>query len=78
LPVSQAVQQVRQLGLTVQVVLIPSLDQRPGTVLSVDPSGQVQPGSTVTLDAAVSPLRQRHRPGDDGDGNQGDGGIIGG
>jgi len=78
LPVSQAVQQVRQLGLTAQVVLIPSLDQRPGTVLSVDPSGQVQPGSTVTLDTAVSPLRQRHHPGDDGDGNQGDGGIIGG
>ena len=76
LPVTQAVQQVRQLGLTVQVVLIPSTDQRPGTVLSVDPSGQVEPGSTVTLDAAVSPVRLRHRPGG-GTGNQG-GGIVGG
>jgi eukaryotic-like serine/threonine-protein kinase len=74
LPVSQAVQQVRQLGLTVQVVLIPSLDQRPGTVLSVEPSGQVQPGSTVVLDAAVSPLRQRHRPTAGG----GNGGLVGG
>jgi serine/threonine protein kinase len=80
LPVSQAVQQVRQLGLAVQVVLIPSADQRPGTVLSVDPSGQVQPGSTVTLDTAVSPARQRHHPGDGGTGNQGggDNGLVGG
>ncbi len=66
LPVQQAAQQVRQLGLTVQVLLVPTLDRKPGTVLGVEPSGQVQQGTTVVLDTAVSPLHGRHHSGGGG------------
>jgi eukaryotic-like serine/threonine-protein kinase len=75
LPVQQAEQQLRQLGLNVTVSLVPSLGQAQGTVLAVQPSGPVQPGTTVTLDAAtVSPLRRHHHD----DGGQGGGGQGGG
>jgi serine/threonine-protein kinase len=69
LPAQQAARQLRQLGLTVRVVLVPSLAQAPGTVLDVEPSGQVQPGSTVVLDTAVSPARLRHHGGNGADGD---------
>jgi eukaryotic-like serine/threonine-protein kinase len=67
LPVRQAAQQLRQLGLTVQMVQVPTANQQPGTVLDVSPSGQVPQGSTVALDTAVSP--KHHHSGDGGQGN---------
>jgi eukaryotic-like serine/threonine-protein kinase len=74
LPVLQAEQELRQLGLNVTVALVSSVGQTPGTVLAVQPSGPVQPGTTVTLDT-VSPQRRHHR--DDGS-QSGDGGQSGG
>jgi eukaryotic-like serine/threonine-protein kinase len=72
LPVQQAEQQLRQLGLNVTVTQVPGLGQAQGTVLAVQPSGPVQPGTTVTLDAASVSSGRRHRRDDGG------GGFIGG
>jgi beta-lactam-binding protein with PASTA domain len=77
MPVQQAAQQLRQLGLTVRLAPVLTSSQKPGTVLSVDPSGQVQQGSTVVLDTAVSPLRHHHGGGSDGQSGT-DGGQNGG
>jgi eukaryotic-like serine/threonine-protein kinase len=55
-------QRLRQLGLRPRVVRAVRGGQAPGTVISVQPSGQVPAGSMVTVTAAVQP------PGD-GNGN---------
>ena len=70
-PVTIARQQLQSLGLTVQVRWHPS-GQQAGTVLSVAPSGQVPPASTIVLSAAFAPRQH-------GDGHHhGDGGGQGG
>lgn len=71
LPVQKAERQIQKLGLTVQVVDVPTEGQQPGTVSGVSPSGPVQPGSTVVLQEAVVP---RHHHGGSGEGGSGDGG----
>jgi serine/threonine-protein kinase len=65
-PVDAVVPQLRELGLRVAVVKQPS-DQDPGTVLSVQPSGQVPVGTTVVVTVSA------HHHGDGG-GGQGGGG----
>ena len=61
-------QQLRRLGLRPRVVGAVRGGQAPGTVISVQPSGQVPAGSTVTVIAAVQP--PGHGNGD-GQGNNG-------
>jgi eukaryotic-like serine/threonine-protein kinase len=51
-------QQLRQLGLRPRVVGTVRGGQAPGTVISVQPSGRVPAGSTVTVTAALPPPGQ--------------------
>ncbi len=82
LPLDQVRQELRLLGLTVRVQLDPSRRQRTGTVLAVQPSGQVRPASTILVTVATmlpqdnnpGPGRHHHRNGDGG----GQGGSVGG
>lgn len=74
-PVALARQRLQSLGLNVRVRWHPS-DEQAGTVLSVEPSGQVQAASTIVLTAAFSPGHHRDGHGGDGQGGgngQGDG-----
>jgi serine/threonine-protein kinase len=70
-PVGAVVRQLRQLGLRVSVTSSSS-DQTPGTVLSVEPGGKVQVGTTVVVTIAAKPSDGSHHH-DGGSGN-GDGG----
>jgi len=64
-------QQLRQLGLRPRVVGAVRGSQAPGTVISVQPSGQVPVGSIVTVTAARPPPGQGNGDGN-GQGNNGD------
>jgi serine/threonine-protein kinase len=66
-PVDSVRRELQQLGLTVRVERRPS-GQDPGTVLSVNPSGSVPAGSTITLTVAAP-----HHGHDNGQGNGGGG-----
>jgi len=72
-PVRVVTQRLRQLGLRVQVEFTRADGQPPGTVLSVQPSGQVAAGSSVTVTAARPPHGHGHDHGhgggDSGGGN---------
>jgi eukaryotic-like serine/threonine-protein kinase len=59
--------ELRQLGLQVQVEWQPSRGRLPGSVLSVQPAGQVRVGSTIVVFAAIQP--REHDNGNHGDGN---------
>jgi hypothetical protein len=63
-------QQLRQLGLRPRVVGEVRGGQAPGTVISVQPSGQVPAGSLVTVTAALPPPGQGNGDGN-GQGNNG-------
>ncbi len=65
-PVDAVVQQLRQLGLHVQLAWQYSDQQDPGTVISVQPSGQLTPGTTVVVTGAVSPFHHHHGHGHGG------------
>jgi eukaryotic-like serine/threonine-protein kinase len=54
------VRRLRQLGLRPHVVWAVNGGKEPGTVISVQPSGQVPAGSTVTVTAALRPPGHRH------------------
>jgi serine/threonine-protein kinase len=74
--VSEVRRQLQQLGLRVRVIWQPS-EQDPGTVLSVQPSGQVPGGSMIAVTAAGPTHHDRHGHGDgpgngQGNGNGGD------
>jgi len=71
-PVGQVSQALSQLGLTPQIVWVPSSDADPGTVISVQPSGPVPVGSVVTVTAALQPASHHHGH-DGGDGQDGGG-----
>ncbi len=62
------VRRLRQLGLRPHVVWTVNGGTEPGTVISVQPSGQVRAGSTVTVAAALRPSGHRHGHGH-GDGH---------
>jgi len=65
---------LRQLGLRPHVVWAVNGGREPGTVISVQPSGQLAVGSTVTVTAALRPPGHRHDHGHgDGHGHGGDG-----
>jgi eukaryotic-like serine/threonine-protein kinase len=71
-PVSQVTQSLLQLGLTPAVSWTPS-GQDPGTVMSVQPSGAVPAGSTVTVTAAYpAPDGHHHHHDGSGGGDNGD------
>jgi serine/threonine-protein kinase len=55
LPVSAVRRQLGQLSLRVRVLWRPSSQGPPGTVLSVQPAGQVPAGSIVVVTAALRP-----------------------
>jgi eukaryotic-like serine/threonine-protein kinase len=73
-PVSAVSQQLSQLGLTPAITWTAS-EQDPGTVLSVQPSGSVPAGSTVTVIAAFPEFGHGH--GGHHGGGLGDGGDQG-
>jgi serine/threonine-protein kinase len=63
--------QLRHMGLRPRVVGAVRGSQPPGTVISVQPSGQVPAGSIVTVTAALPPPKQGSGDGN-GQGNNGD------
>jgi eukaryotic-like serine/threonine-protein kinase len=63
--------QLRHMGLRPRVVGAVRGSQPPGTVISVQPSGRVPAGSTVTVTAALPPPGQGNGNGN-GQGNNGD------
>ena len=67
------IQRLRQLGLHPHVVWAADGGQEPGTVISVQPNGQVRPGSIITVTAALRPPGQRDHHGHRGDGGGGNG-----
>ena len=68
-PVSAMVQRLRQLGLRPRVQWAYGEQQAPGTVMSVQPTGQLPHGSITVVTAAFQPSADR-RAG--GQGNNGD------
>ena len=70
-PVRAVVQSLRRLGLQVHVQWVRTRQQPPGTVVSVQPGGQVPARSGVTVTAALAPAshRGKHGHGHGGDGN---------
>jgi serine/threonine-protein kinase len=54
-PVGPVVRELRRLGLRPEVTYVTTTQQPPGAVLSVQPAGQISPGSTVTVTAAQRP-----------------------
>ncbi len=79
-PVSAVVRQLRQLGLRVHVTWVPS-HQDHGTVLSVQPGGQVRAGAMIFVTAVSRPSDSghdhHHHGGDGGHGGGGGGGGDG-
>jgi eukaryotic-like serine/threonine-protein kinase len=76
LPVRVVRQRLARLGLRPRLQGEVTFRQRPGTVLSVQPSGPVAVGSVVTVLVAQRPAGKHHRHdgGHDGGGGNGDGG----
>jgi serine/threonine protein kinase len=70
-PVSAVVSQLQQLGLQVTVSWQPTNDQKPGRVLSVQPSGSVPVGTTVVVTGAKRSNGEHHGEGH-GNGQGGD------
>ena len=67
-PAAASRRRLQQLGLAVQVLWQPG-DGDPGTVLTVQPSGQVPAGTAITITAAAPPHRDRDGHGGQGNGN---------
>jgi hypothetical protein len=78
-PVSDVVRALRQRRLRVAITWQPTTDARPGTVLTVRPTGKVLPGTTILITAARRTHRGHdHGRGHDGNGHGGDGNKQGG
>ncbi|HUY46761.1 MAG TPA: protein kinase [Streptosporangiaceae bacterium] len=71
-PVGVVIQQLNRLDLRPRLADVITGQQPPGTVVSVQPSGQVPVGSIVTVITAVAPPGHQHGHGGGGNGN-GDG-----
>ena len=79
LPVRVVRQRLARLGLRPRLHGEVTFRQRPGTVLSVQPSGPVAVGSVVTVLVAQRPAGKHHRhDGGDGGGHHGGGNGDGG
>jgi beta-lactam-binding protein with PASTA domain len=72
-PVGAVRLRLARLGLRSQVVRSVTGGQRPGTVVSVQPSGPVTPGSVITVAAAARADHRHHQAKHHGDGNGGHG-----
>ena len=59
-PVGAVRQRLARLGLRTRVIRSVSDGQRPGTVVSVQPSGPVAEGSVIMVTAAVAPPGHGH------------------
>jgi eukaryotic-like serine/threonine-protein kinase len=77
-PADAVTQRLRQLGLQVHVLTVRTGQQPPGTVVSVQPGGQVPAGSTVTVTAALAPAGHAADGHHHGDGKGKGGGGQGG
>jgi hypothetical protein len=71
-PLPAVRRQLRQEGLHVRVAWQPNGHQQAGTVLSVQPAGQLPAGTTVVVTAALPPPGHHHGNGDAQGGGQGD------
>ena len=76
-PVDAVTQRLRQLGLRVHVTMVRTDQQAPGTVVSVQPGGQVAAGGSVTVTAALAPAGHAADGHHHGDGNGKGGGGNG-
>jgi hypothetical protein len=74
-PVAAVAQQLRQLGLQVHVQMVRTGQQPPGTVVSVQPGGQLPAGSSVTVTGALPAGQDNGRHHDNGGGGNGQGGT---
>jgi beta-lactam-binding protein with PASTA domain len=70
-PADRVLRQLRQAGLRPALAQTPGGRLPPGTVISVQPAGQVPAGSAVTVTAASAPPGHRHGHGHGGDQNGG-------
>ena len=68
-PAIAVLPRLRQAGLRPRLAEMPSGDQQPGTVIAIQPTGQVPAGTTVTVTATVPPPghSHHHHNGDNGD-----------
>ena len=76
-PVGAVHEQLADRGLRTRVIRSVTGGQRPGTVMSVQPTGRVAEGSLITVAAAVAPPGHHHQGAGQGDGKgggHGDGG----
>ncbi len=74
-PVADVLRQLRRLGLHPQVAGVTTGQQPPGTVMFVQPTGQVPAGSILTVTAVIQPPGHHHGHGDGkGNGGKGKGG----
>lgn len=62
-PVSAVRRHLTRAGLRVRVTWQASGHQRPGTVISVQPAGQVPVGATVLITGALAPAGHGHATG---------------
>jgi len=63
--------QLRHAGLRPRPTRVPDGHLRPGTVISVQPVGQVPVGTAITVTAAAAPPGHGHGHGNGGDRNGG-------
>jgi hypothetical protein len=77
-PVGTVLRQLAGLGLRSRVIRSTSGSQPPGTVISLQPSGQVTEGSVITVTIAVAPPGHRHHHHQGNDHHQAPGGGQGG
>jgi serine/threonine-protein kinase len=74
-PADGVLADLQRLGLRPVLVRVATSAQPPGTVLSVQPGGRLQPGATVTVTVAAAPVSEVNR--NDGGGGGRDGGGSG-
>ena len=73
-PADAVVGQLRQAGLRPRLVRAPDGHRTPGTIISVQPAGQVPVGTAVTVTAAAAPPGHRHGHGNGGNNGGGNNG----
>jgi len=73
-PVGTVSDHLRQLGLHPRVAWIASDQQDPGTVVSVQPTGQLPAGATVLVTAVAQPGHGHGNGNSNGNGNGNGGG----
>ena len=70
-PADAVLGQLRHAGLRLRLTRVPDGHLRPGTVISVQPAGQVPVGTVVTVTAAAAPPGHGHGHGNGGGNNGG-------